>query len=104
MNTKTGRFKEMLLNPKVYRNELKRWYIRYKVSDMRIFLYGGDNKARRHYEAILEDNPELEAQLILIASNNDADLRYKLEERAAIRQADGLPGDLLSAALSYIQR
>ena len=73
-----------MISVKDFQNELKRWCI--------------------HYEAILEDNPELEAQLILIASNNDSDLRYKLEERAAIRQADGLPGDLLSAALSYIQR
>ena len=93
-----------MIQPKDYQEELKRWSIRHEVVDMRIHLYGGDNKARRHYEEILKANPELEARLILIASNNDSDLRYELEERAAIRYADDLQGDLLSAALTYIQR
>ena len=93
-----------MISVKDYQNELKRWCIHYEESDKRINLFGGDNKARRHYEEVLKDNPELEAQLVLIASNKDSDLRFELEERAAIRYAEGLSGDLLSAALSYIQR
>ena len=93
-----------MISVKDYQNELKRWCKHYEESDKRINLFGGDNKARRHYEEVLKDNPELEAQLVLIASNKDSDLRFELEERAAIRYAEGLSGDLLSAALSYIQR
>ena len=93
-----------MIQPKDYQEELKRWNIRYEIVDMRIHLYGGDNKARWHYEEVLKANPELEARLIVIASNRDSELRYELEERAAIRYADGLSGDLISAALTYIQR
>ena len=93
-----------MISVKDFQNELKRWCIHYEESGKRINLFGGDNKARRHYENVLRANPELEAQLVLIASNKDSDLRYELEERAAIRYAEGLSGDLLSAALSYIQR
>lgn len=93
-----------MISVKDFQNELKRWCIHYEESDKRINLFGGDNKARRHYENVLRANPELEAQLVLIASNKDSDLRYELEERAAIRYAEGLSGDLLSAALSYVQR
>lgn len=93
-----------MISVKDFQNELKRWCIHYEESDKRINLFGGDNKARRHYENVLKDNPELEAQLVLIASNKDSELRFELEERAAIRYAEGLSGDLLSAAMSYIQR
>ena len=93
-----------MISVKEFQNELKRWCIHYEECGKRINLFGGDNKARRHYENVLKDNPELEAQLVLIASNKDSDLRFELEERAAIRYAEGLSGDLFSAALSYIQR
>ena len=86
-----------MIKAKEYQEELNRWGISYEVSDLRIKLYGGNNGAREHYESVLRDNPELEALLILLASNEDALLKEQIEERAAIRQADNLPGDLLSA-------
>ena len=86
-----------MIKAKEYQEELNRWGISYEVSDWRIKLYGGNNGAREHYESVLRDNPELEALLILLASNEDALLKEQIEERAAIRQADNLPGDLLLA-------
>ena len=86
-----------MIKAKEYQEELTRWGIRYEVSGWRIKLNGGNNGAREHYESVLRDNPELEALLILLASNEDELLREQIEERAAIRQADNLPGDLLSA-------
>ena len=86
-----------MINAKEYQEELKRWGIRYEVSNWRIKLNGGNNGAREHYESVLRENPELEALLILLASNEDELLREQIEERAAMRQADNLPGDLLSA-------
>ena len=67
------------------------------MKDWRIELTGGDNEARRKYESVIAQDIELQAQLILYASNRDRDLRDMIEERAAIRWADGLPGDMLSA-------
>lgn len=86
-----------MITPKEYEAELKRWGIQYEVIDYKIHLYGGDKKARQHYEYVLKDDSELEALLILIYTNKDAELRDVIEEIAARRQADGLPGDLLSA-------
>ena len=82
---------------KEYMNELRRWGISYDVSDWRVILRGGDRKARYHHERVISEDKDLEAKLILYASNRNRDLRDLIEERAAIRCADGLPGDLLSA-------
>ena len=92
-----------MISAKEYQEELKRWGIQYEVEDYRVILYGGDNRARRHYEGILREDSELEALLILLASNKDDALRCLIEERAAIRYADGLPGDLLSAVKVCMQ-
>ena len=70
---------------------------------MRIKLYGGNEKARQHYEEVLKENPELETRMILVASNEEATLRELIEERAAIRYAEGLPGDKYSAVESNIR-
>ena len=78
-------------------NELARWQIKYEVHDWRITLTGGDNKARWHYEQMISKDKDIQSQLILYAANNDSNLRDLIDERAAIRWADGLPGDLLSA-------
>lgn len=86
-----------MISAKEYESELKRWGIQYDVKDYRIKLFGGDNKARRHYESLLMNDSDLEAMMILQYTNKDALLRELVEERAAIRYADGLPGDLLSA-------
>ena len=82
---------------KEYLNELKEWGISYEVSDWRVILIGGDRKARYHYERVLSENKDLQAMLILYASNRNRDLRNMIEERAAIRWSDGLPCDLLSS-------
>ena len=74
------------------------------VEDWQIKLTGGISDARKHYETVLSENRELESKLILLASNEDAVLREQIEERAAIRYADGLSGDLLSAVESYMRR
>ena len=67
------------------------------MKDWHVELAGGDNEARSNYGLLLAQDLDLQARLILYASNRDRDLRDKIEERAAIRWADGLPGDLLSA-------
>ena len=79
--------------------ELDRWQIRYDVDVWSVKFCGGDNKACYHYEHMILENKELQAQLILYAANKDSNLRDLIEERAAIRWADGLPGDLLSAVM-----
>lgn len=86
-----------------YSIELKKWQIRYRVKDMRIELYGGDKKARAHYELVLASNPEIEALLILSCANRDKTLRERIYERSCIRWSDGLPGDMLSAVMCNIQ-
>ena len=77
--------------------ELARWQIKYEVKDWGVKLSGGDDKARYHYESILEEDKDLRAMLILYAANTDKVLHEQIEERAVIRWADSLPGDLLSA-------
>ena len=84
-------------------DELAQWKIQYTVSDWRIFLEGGDKRARFHYGIVLADNKEMQAMLILYAANKDDTLRNLIEERAAIRWADGLPGDMLSAVMCNLQ-
>lgn len=86
-----------------YSIELKKWQVRYRVKDMRIELYGGDKKARAHYESVLADNPKVEAMLILNCANRDKNLRELINERMCIRWADGLPGDMLSAVMCNIR-
>ncbi len=80
-----------------YLRELEIWQIKYDVREWHVILTGGDDKARWHYERMLFDDRELRAQLILYAANTNLNLRELIEERASIRKADGLPGDLLSA-------
>lgn len=80
-----------------YLKELDRWQIRYEVKEWSITLTGGDNKARWHYEQMLSADKDIQSQIILYAANKDTNLRDLIEERAAIRWADGLLGDLLSA-------
>lgn len=70
---------------KGYMNELRRWGISYEVSDWRVILIGGDRRARHHHERVISEDKDLEAKLILYASNKNRDLRDLIEERAAIR-------------------
>ena len=84
-------------------DELTFWGIQYSVSDWRIVLEGGDKTARFHYDNVIAENKEIQAMLILYAANKDETLRDLIEERAAIRWADGLPGDMLSAVICNLQ-
>ena len=57
---------------------------------LRIILKGGDKSARKHYQKILRENPEWELKLILELAKNNSNLRYILEERAAISELNSL--------------
>ena len=86
-----------MIEPRDFQEELTKWGIQKEIREWRLKLTGGDKKVREHYERVLKSDSDLEATMILLLSNEDAVLRELLEERAAIRWADGLPGDLLSA-------
>ena len=77
--------------------ELKSWGIKTYLEFGRLVLYDGDKTAREHYSNVLLQEPELEIQLILELVRSDSDIREQIEERAAIRYAEGLPDDLESA-------
>ena len=77
--------------------ELRDWQIKPVYDFGRITLTGGDKTAREHYQRILDENDEIQIQLILDLAKCDQDVRDCVEERAAIRWADGLPGDFESA-------
>ena len=72
-------------------------------SDWHLEVIGGGVSAQSA-KRILQNSPELCAQLIVKMSESDRLIKELLEERAAIRAADGLPGDLYSAALANITR
>lgn len=79
--------------------ELKRWRIRASVFWGRLELTGGDDKAREYFSDMFTSRPKMEAHIIQELSKNDPYLAYAIEERAAMRQADGLPSDTFSAIL-----
>ena len=78
-------------------NELKNWQIKPIYEYGRITLEDGDKTAREHYQKILDENPELQIDFILDLARHDKNVLELIEERAAIRKADGLPDDLDSA-------
>ncbi|MBQ3759177.1 MAG: hypothetical protein II876_06940 [Synergistaceae bacterium] len=82
--------------------ELKRWCVEVKVECGRIRLSGGNAQALKYYREMIGSHPRIEAHLILEIARNDEDLMCVVEERAAIRWADGLLGDLFSAVLCNI--
>ena len=69
------------------------------VENGRVLLTGGDKTARKHYRSLLQAKPGIEAYLILELAKTNPDLMFEIEERAAIREADNLPGDLFSAIM-----
>lgn len=75
--------------------ELRDWKITPEYNFGRIQLTGGDNTAREHYQNVIDENP----LLILEIAKGNKEILQAVEERAAIREADGLPGDLESAVL-----
>ena len=84
--------------------DLKRYAIKYEVEDYRVILYGGYEQARLHYEALIANDEDIEAMLILEYSKKDADLRYDIEERASIMWDGGkYPYDILYATKSNMK-
>mgnify|MGYP003571532913 CR=1 FL=1 len=77
--------------------KLKRWQITAAYENGRILLIGGDTSARKHFQNLLEQNPDFEVQLILELAQQNSEIFEAITERAAIREADGLPGDIESA-------
>lgn len=77
--------------------ELRYWQIKPIYYFGRIYLEGGDKTAREHYQNVLNENPELHINFILDLAKTDKNVLELIEERAAIRGADGLPDDLESA-------
>ena len=75
--------------------------LKLKFSDWHLEVIGGGDAAESAKRA-LQNSPELRARLIVKMSESDRLIKDLLEERAAIRAADGLPGDLYSAALANI--
>ena len=63
----------------------------------RITLAGGDSEACEYYSHMLLDNPKLEIDLILELAKIEEYIYCCIDERAAIRAAEGLPCDLESA-------
>ena len=88
---------EKMCQKKLMIQELKNWQIKPVHDFGRITLTGGDKTAREHYQNVLDENPELQIALILELLKFDRNVKDCVEERAAIRFADGLPGDLESA-------
>ena len=83
----------------MFLKEILSWQIKPIYEYGRITLKDGDKTAREHYQNILAENPDIEFQLIMDLARHDKNVLFAIEERAAIRSADGLPGDLESAVL-----
>ena len=83
-------------------DELKKYKIAPEYNFGRIELSGGDNTARGHYSKVIKENPKLEAELILDLARHDKNVLELLEERVAIRQADGLSGGLEAAVMANL--
>ena len=89
-----------MANLSKFKDTLEKYGLSYEVSPARrIILLGDDENVRGHFQEIVNGFPELEAEMILEEAKVDVDLMYEIEERAAIRWADGLPGDLFSAVM-----
>lgn len=88
--------------PAKFLAELKRWEISVAYSNGRIYLSGDYEEPVEHYKKFLKAYPGYEASVILKLAEQNPDIMDSLEERAAIREADGLQSDLNSAALCNI--
>lgn len=77
--------------------EFNRRGIRPEYEFGRLILYGGETAARENYSEQIKLNPEAEIKIILELAKTREDIYCQIEERAAIREADNLPGDFESA-------
>ncbi len=82
--------------------ELRRWEIVITYSNGRIYLSGNYEEPVEHYQKFLKAYPGYEASVILKLAEQNSDIMDSLEERVAMREADGLPSDLNSAVLCNI--
>lgn len=92
--------KKEIFDFRKFLDELKRWRISFFYDDdiKRIYLSGGNTKAREHFTKVIKKYPIVEALLILKLAETDSDLLCAIEERAAIREFDGgLDGNLINA-------
>ena len=78
---------------------LSRWQIDVSVFWGHIYLRDGDIRAREHYGNMLANHRLMAADFILKLAETDKELSEEIEERAAIREAEGLPSDRRSAVL-----
>ncbi len=83
--------------------ELKKYAITLSVSNFRVFLSGGNFKAKEHYENMIDADEDIQAMLILEYSKTDPNIRYDIEERASIRWAEGGEYNLLAATKSLMK-
>ncbi len=69
--------------------ECHKWQIKVECDYvLRVFLKGGDKTARKHFTEVIRNNPDFEDEIILELAKNNSDLRYWIEERAAIGECD----------------
>ena len=83
--------------------EFKKYEITPELVFGRIELKGGDDAARGHYSNLLIQNPEIEINLILELIKIDEYFYDVIDERAAIREEESLPGDFESAVRSAFE-
>ena len=93
----------MMTKAREFCAELERWNIKASVFWGRLKLTGGDDRARKYLGEMFQSRPKMEAYIINELSKTDPDLEYAIEERVAMRQADGLPSDRLSAILCNLK-
>ena len=77
----------------------ERWGVRARGDGWGRVVLSGPSPHVERGRVLLAASPELEAAVLLELAKGDANLRDILEERRAIRWADGLSDDLESAAL-----
>ncbi len=95
----------MKINIKKFQAEMEKYLLKpYIDENKRLNFYEGDKDAIEYYRKALEADPEFEAALVLALVEVDDNIREVIEERAAIRWADGLPGDLESAVKCSLQK
>lgn len=78
---------------------LSRWQIDVSVFWGHICLRNGDIRAREHYGKMLANHRHMAADFILKLAETDKELSEAIDERAAIREAEGLSNDRRSAVL-----
>ena len=82
-------------------NTLKHFHLQPRVEDGRISF--SSSSALIDARKTLDENPELEAEMILHIAAHDPDLLEAIQERASIRWVEGLSDSLYDAVMCNIQ-